>query len=125
MAGLDGKMLSGSLEGARALQHIPLVVRWTAGTPSVVSNPCNELVTLTDVGTGDLTITLTNAGLAPLIVPSIGIVVADANALSLEANMDGAPTSSVIRLVVNSGADGATETDPVELHLLIIKMVAA
>ncbi len=124
MSALDGKLQSAQLEGFRSLKMIPLVIRWAAGTPSVVSNISNEEVTLTDVGTGDLTITLASAGLAPLIVPSIGIVVADANTLSLEANLDGAPTSSVIRIVVNSGADGATETDPVELHLLILKMVA-
>lgn len=124
MSGLDGKLQSGSLEGFRTIKMIPLVIRYAAGAPSVVQNVTNEEVTLTDVGTGDLTITLASAGLAPLVVPGIGIVPTDANALSLEANLDSAPTSSVVRIVVNSGADGATETDPVELHVVIFKLVA-
>jgi hypothetical protein len=120
----DGKLQSASLEGFRALKMIPLVIRWTAGAPAVVQNPSNEELTLTDVGAGDLTITLASAGLAPLVVPGISIVVADANTLSLEVNLDGAPTSSVVRLVINSGADGATETDPVDIHLVVYKLVA-
>ena len=124
MSGLDGKLQSANLEGFRTVKVIPLVIRYAAGAPSVVQNVTNEDVALTDVGAGDLTITLASAGLAPLVVPGIGIVVADANTLSLEANLDGAPTSSVVRIVVNSGADGATETDPVELHVVIYKLVA-
>jgi hypothetical protein len=123
MAGLDGKLVSSSLEGYRGFKLIPLIVRYAAGTPSVVSNPTNEDIALTDVGTGDLTITLSSAGLAPLMA-WVEVVPTDANALGLLANLDSAPTSSVVRIVVNSGADGATETDPVDLHVLILKQVA-
>lgn len=109
----------------RVMKMIPLKITWTAGTPAVSFNPENEAVTLTDNGAGDLTITLSSAGIAPLMVLGHCVEVADANTLSLEMNIDGAPTSSVLKLVFNSGADGATETDPVAAHLLIGKMVVA
>jgi len=122
MAGLDGKVFSGQLEGYRSMQLIPLVIRYAAGSPSVVYNPANESVSLTDVGAGDLTITLASAAEAPLMA-WVEVVPSDANTLGLLANLDSAPTSSVVRIVVNSGADGATETDPVDLHVLILKHV--
>lgn len=110
----------------RVMKFIPLQVIWTAGTPSVSWNPENEAIALTDNGAGDVTITLTNASLVPLkLVGSPAMQVADANTLSLEANVDGAPTTSVIKLVINSGADGATETDPVAMDLCLIKVVVA
>lgn len=121
MSGLDGKMISGQLEGFRNLKVIPLVIRYTAGAPAIVQNPTNESITLTDVGTGDLTLTLATAAIAPLMA-WVEVVPTDANALGLLANLDSAPTSSVVRIVVNSGADGATETDPVDLHVMILKM---
>jgi hypothetical protein len=109
----------------RVLKLIPLQVSWSAGTPSVAWNPENEDVTLTDNGAGDLTITLAEASLVPLKVLGHMIEVADANTLSLEMNIDGAPTTTVLKVVVNSGADGATETDPVSVTLLIGKTVVA
>jgi hypothetical protein len=109
----------------RVMKQIPLKITWTAGTPAVSFNPENEVVALTDNGAGDLTITLSSASLAPLLLMGYAIEVADANTLSLEMNIDGAPTTTVLKLVVNSGADGATETDPVALHLLLGKMVVA
>lgn len=124
MAGLDGKLLSGSLEGARALKLIPLVIRYAAGVPSVLQNPLNEGVTLADTGAGIIGVTLTTAGESPLIV-MCEVRPTDPTTLGLIANINGAPTSSVFSICVNSGADGATETDPVDLHLLIIKQVSA
>ena len=123
MAGLDGKLVAGTYEGYRGFKLIPLIIRWTAGVPAVVANPTNEAVTLTDVGVGDLTITLTTAGDCPLYA-FLSVVPTDANALGLLPNLDSAPTSSVIRIVINSGADGATETDAVDLQVLIIKQQA-
>lgn len=120
MSGLDGKLISGQLEGFRMMKLIPLVIRYTAGAPAIVQNIANESITLTDVGTGDLTLTLASAGVAPLMA-WVEVVPTDANTLGLLANLDSAPTSSVVRIVVNSGADGATETDPVDLHVLILK----
>lgn len=123
MAGLDGKLFSGVYEGYRALKIIPLVIRYAAGVPSVAQNPTNEVLTLTDTGVGDLTITLTTAAEAPLMA-YVTALPTDASALGLEANLRVAPTSSVVRILVNSGADGTTETDPVDLHVLIIKQIA-
>lgn len=114
-----------------SLQHkvmrlVPLQITWAAGVPSVTFNPMNEAVALTDNGAGDVTITFTEASLCPLkLVGGPAIQVADANTLSLECNIDGAPTSTVLKLVINSGADGATETDPVAIDLCVIKFVVA
>lgn len=109
----------------KVLKLVPIQIAWAAGTPSVSWNPENEAVALTDNGAGDLTITFTEASLVPLKVVGHSIEVADANTLSLEMNIDGAPTTTVLNVVVNSGADGATETDPVSLTLLVAKYLVA
>jgi hypothetical protein len=110
----------------KVLKLIPIQITWSAGTPAISFNPMNEAIALTDNGTGDVTLTLTDASLCPLkLVGAPAIQVADANTLSLEVNVDGAPTTTAIKLVVNSGADGATETDPVALDLTLIKFVVA
>lgn len=122
---MANNLIQGESLQNRVVKYIPLNIVWSAGTPSVRWNPENEAVTLTDNGAGDLTITLATASLAPLIVCGHMLEVADANTLSLECNLDGAPTSSVVKIVINSGADGATETDPVSLSVLIAKLVVA
>lgn len=122
MAGLHMQMESMQ---HKVIKRIPLRIKWTAGTPSVAWNPENEDITLTDNGVGDLTITLANASLVPLMVFSPCIEVADANTLSLEMNQDGPATTTAVKLVFNSGADGATETDPVACNLEILKYVVA
>lgn len=106
----------------RGMKLIPLKITWTAGTPTITVNPENEAVTLTDNGAGDVTLTFATAALAPLMVLGHMLEVADANTLSLECNLDGAPTTTVLKIVANSGADGATETDPVSLTLLVGKL---
>jgi hypothetical protein len=123
MAGLDGKMQSSQYEGYRTQKLIPLVIRYATGTPSIVQNPTNEEIALTDTGTGDLKLTLASASLSPLIVPGIGLLPAAAGTLGLLPNLKSAPTTTVVEILVNSGADGATETDPVDLHVLIVKHV--
>jgi hypothetical protein len=114
------------LEGQsfRGIKRIPLEIAWAAGTPSIAWNPENEDISLTDNGAGDVTVTFANASLAPLKLLGHSIQVADANTLSLEANIDGAPSTTVLKMVINSGADGATETDAVSLFLDIAKTVA-
>jgi len=109
----------------KVLKLVPMRIIWTAGAPSVAWNPENESVTLTDNGAGDVTITFASASLIPLKLLGYGIEVADANTLSLEMNIDGAATTTAMKLVFNSGADGATETDPVAVDLLIGKWVVA
>jgi len=47
MSMLDGKLQSGFLEGHKCLKLIPLVIRWSAGVPSIVQNPVNEDIALT------------------------------------------------------------------------------
>lgn len=123
MQNMDGKQLSGAYEGFRNTQYIPLVIRYSAGTPAILLNPANEVIALTDNGAGDVTLTLADPGLCPLIV--IGLPRSTApGTLGNNLNISGATTSSVIRLLTNSDADGTTETDPVDLHILIIKVVA-
>lgn len=125
MQNVDGKLISGSLEGHKALQWVPIVIRYTAGVPAVLYNPCNEPMALTDVGTGEVTVTLTNASLMPLIIPGIAVRPTAPNTLGLNANLKGASTTTAFTIVVNSDADGVTETDPVDLHLSICKLVVA
>lgn len=122
MAGLDGQLQSKQLEGFRGFKLVPLVIRYSAGTPSVVYNPTNEAVTLTDVGTGDVLITLGVAAICP-VMAWVEVLPTAAGTLGLLANLKTAPTSSAVAILVNSGADGATETDPVDLHVLILKQV--
>lgn len=122
--------MANNLIQAESLQHkvvkyIPLTIAWTAGAPSVSWNPENEAIALTDNGAGDVTLTFSSASLVALKVIGHMVEVADANTLSLEANIDGAPSTTVVKIVINSGADGATETDPVALHLMIAKFVQA
>lgn len=118
--GLQGKMSSGALQGSGELTLIPLVIRYATGTPSVVQNPTGEILTLTDTGTGDLLITLGTPGIAPLIVTAL-VLPAAAGTLMLDVNLKTAPTTSVVALLVSSAADGVTDTDPVDLHILIVK----
>ncbi len=122
---MEGNKILGASMQHKVLKLVPMRVIWTAGAPSVAWNPENEAVTLTDNGAGDLTITFTTASLIPLKLLGYGIEVADANTLSLEMNIDGAATTTAMKLVFNSGADGATETDPVGVDLLIGKWVVA
>lgn len=119
---LDGKLQSAVLEGFRAPKLIPIVIRYAAGAPSVLLNPLNEDIALTDNGTGDVSITLASASLLPLLV-QVSVRPTDPATLGLLANLSGAPTTTVVRIVVNSGADGATETDPVDLHVWLWKQV--
>lgn len=109
----------------KVVKLIPLTITWTAGAPAVSWNPENESITLTDNGAGDVTLTFATASLVPLKCIGHMLEVADANTLSLECNIDGAPSTTVLKIVANSGADGATETDPVALHLLVAKLVVA
>ncbi len=120
----QSKLQAGSFEN-RVFKLIPLKILWTGGAPAIVLNPENEAIALTDNAAGDVTLTFTNASLIPLTVVGHMLEVADANTLSLDCNLDGAPTTTVLKIVINSGADGATETDPVALHLLVGKYEAA
>jgi hypothetical protein len=121
---MNSRMQNESLNH-KVVKLIPLTIAWSAGTPSIAWNPENEAIALTDNGAGDVTLTFTTASLVALKPLGHTIEVADANTLSLEANVDGAPTTTVLKYVLNSGADGATETDPVAMHLLIAKVVVA
>ena len=118
------KILAASMQH-KVLKLVPLRIQWAAGVPSVAWNPENEAITLTDNNPGDVTLTFASASLVPLKLLGYGIEVADANTLSLEMNIDGAATATAMKLVFNSGADGATETDPVAVDLLIGKLVVA
>ena len=118
---MSNNRLQSESQEFRGLKLIPLVIRYAAGVPSVIANPMNEAVALTDVGNGEVTITLSSASLAPLMA-WVQVRPTDPNTLSLEANIDGATTTTAVTIVVNSGADGATETDPVDLHVLLVKL---
>lgn len=122
-----GQLAAQQLDGFRNFKLIPLVVAWSGGTPSVVQNPTNEVVSLTDNGTGDLSITLSSAGVAPLIAVGCGLQDSDtaANILQIKS-----ASSSVLRIIVFQGDDASANTssapvDPTRVHLLIMKQVQA
>lgn len=124
MAGLsDGLIYSGVLEGEKALKVIPLVIRYAAGVPSIVFNPLNEVITLTDTGTGNVLLTLASASLAPLHVQAT-VRPTDPTALGNVVNINGATTTTTVSLVNNIASDGVTEVDPVDLHISISKLVS-
>lgn len=123
MSGLDGKLLSGQLEGHKTLKVIPLVLRYTAGVPAVLQNPCNEDVTIGDTGTGQVSITLASAALAPLVVAGLAVRASVPLTLGNIVHLGAAPTSSVVTLVVQDASDGATEVDPVDIHVTLLKLI--
>lgn len=123
MKDMDGKQLSGTYEGFRNTQFIPLVIRYATGAPAILLNPSNEDITLTDNGAGDVTLTLANASLCPLIVGGLAVRATAPGTLGNNVDISGATTTTAVRLLVNSDADGATETDPVDIHMLLIKVV--
>lgn len=114
-------LFSQQLEGHKVLKLVPLVIRYAAGVPSIVSNPTGASVTVADTGTGNPTLTFANAAIAPMMA-WVEVLPAAAGTLGLVANLNAAPTTTVVDILVNSGADGATETDPVDLHVLVIRM---
>jgi hypothetical protein len=122
---LNTSLVSSQLEGYRSLKLIPLVIRYATGTPSVLYNPANEAITLTDTGTGDLAITLTDASLSPLIV--LGAAVRPTAALTLGniISIKGATTTTAVSVVVQDASDGATEVDPVDIHITLLKVVSS
>lgn len=124
MDNLDGILKSGPYEGSKKYKLVPLVLRYAAGAPAIAFNPSNESIALTDTGTGDVKLTFAEASLMPLFVVGATPLPAAAGTLGLLVNLKTAPTSTVVELLTNSGADGATETDPVDIHLLVIKVVA-
>lgn len=120
----EGQLKQQNLAGLRDLKFIPLVIRYATGTPSVVQNPTGEAVVLTDTGTGDLLITLSEAGLSPLICVALPLPAA-AGTLMLDVNLKTAPTTAAVALLVSAADAGTVDTDPVDLHVLIIKQIAA
>lgn len=112
--------IQGESQQYRVVKYIPLKIAYASGTPSVVFNPENEGVTLADNGQGEVTITLATASLAPIMVAGL-VAECAAGTVGLAANVDSAtaPTVTSVKLIVNSVADGTTETDPVALHVLL------
>lgn len=102
----------------RNLQCIPLRIDWSAGAPSVALNPANASITLTDNGTGDVTVTLGDAGEAPIM--AVGTVV---NATTCYAAIAAAATSSAVQVQIKT--DAGVATDPTSLMLVIFKLDVA
>jgi hypothetical protein len=119
---LKGKLQSQPYDGFRGLQLIPLVIRYAGGTPSIVHNPANEAIALTDTGTGDVKLVLASASVAPLFA-FVEALPANAGAAGVIPNLKTAPTRDTVEILVNAATDGTTETDPVDLHVLLIKTV--
>jgi hypothetical protein len=121
---MKGDLQSSSLEGLRVLKLVPLVIRYAAGVPSIVSNPLNESATVTDTGTGDVLITLAEASLAPIHVAGLAVLASAPATLGNIVHLKSAPTTTAVALLVQDASDGATEVDPVDIHVTLIKMIA-
>lgn len=114
---MSGKnQLQGETLSFRGLLVIPLAIRWTAGVPAIVSNPLNESIALTDNGTGDVTLTLAVASLAPVMV--LGAIATVAETLELGA----VPTAAAVQILAKT--DAGVAIDPGDLHLTLLKTVA-
>lgn len=124
MGALDGKMQSGSLEGHKTLKLIPLVIRWTAGVPAILQNPTNESITVGDTGTGDVLLTLAEASLAPLIVVGSAVRASAPGTLGNFVHLKSAASTTAVALYITQSDDGATEVDPVDVHVCLAKMIA-
>lgn len=126
---MSNKLQSATKE-FRGLLAIPLVIRWTTGTPAIVANPMNEAITLTDVGTGDVLLTLTNASLAPLIVGGSAVLGGTASAKLGSLNLKAAPTATAVALVYKETTVTAPDNvavaaaDPVDVHVILYKTIA-
>lgn len=119
---INGILQSGGLEGFRGIKVIPLVIRYAAGTPSIVQNPTNEDIALTDTGTGDVLLTLANASLAPLIAVA-SVRPTAALTLGNTIGIKGAPTTTTVAFVTQDASDGATEVDAVDIDVILVKTV--
>jgi len=108
--------LQGQTKQFRGLLIIPLVIRWAAGVPGIVSNPLNEAITVADTGTGDVLLTLADASLAPIIVG--GVIGLGVNQVALKA----ATTVSTVAILTD--LDNGTAADPTDLHVILYKTIA-
>lgn len=122
--------LQGQTQQFRGLLAIPLVIRWDDGTPSIVSNPLNEAITVGDTGTGDVLLTLARASLAPLIVGGSAVLGASSSAKLGSLNLKAAPTTTAVALVYKEVTVTAPDNiavaaaDPVDVHVIIYKTIA-
>ena len=112
---MSNKLQSATKE-FRGLLAIPLVIRYAAGTPSIVQNPLNEQITVGDTGTGDILLTLASESLAPIIVG--GVIGLGVNQVALKA----ATTVSTVAILTD--LDDGTATDATDLHVVLYKTVA-
>lgn len=122
---MANNLIQGESLQHKVLKRIPVEITWTTGTPAISWNPENESIVLTDTGTGDVLLTFANASLVPLKLMGHSVRSTAAGTLGLNLNQKGAATTTAISVLINSDADGTTETDPVSVCLDIVKMVLA
>ena len=106
------------LRSIKSQQRLPRMIAvqiaWSGGVPSLI-NGANE-VSLTDNGTGDVTITFAKP-FARVPVVNANVVAAAGDAIvCLQAQ----PTASACRLVVFDATDGTTAKDNIPLNVQII-----
>ncbi len=109
-------MLRSVKSSQRAPRVIALQIAWSAGVPSIVSGLGSTDATLTDEGTGDVTITFAKAfARAPIVVASP--IAASGDAI---VTLDAQPGVASCRLNVWDGTDGTTAKDNIPLNVIIV-----
>lgn len=105
----------------RGVELIALQLAWSAGTPSLLAGASASQVTITDNGTGDVSVTLVNPALRVGVAVATPVASAGDAIVCLQAQ----PTASVARFVVFDGTDGTTAKDNIPLNIMIVAFRSA
>lgn len=108
------------LRSVKSTQRNPRIIAvqlaWSGGVPSVVSGLGGSDVTVTDNGTGDVTLTWVKPfRRAPIVVATPMSATGDA-IVTLQAQ----PSVTACRLLVWDGTDGTTAKDNIPLNVHVI-----
>ena len=109
-------MLRSVKSSQRNPRMIAVQLAWSGGTPSVVSGLGSTDVTVTDNGTGDVTLTFAKAFARAPIVTASPVAAAGDAIVCLQAQ----PSVSAVRLVVFDGTDGTTAKDNIPLNVIVV-----
>lgn len=100
----------------RRPRMIAVQLAWSGGVPSVVSGLGSTDVTVTDNGTGDVTLTFVQPFKRAPIVTASPVAAAGDAIVCLQAQ----PSATAVRLVVFDGTDGTTAKDNIPLNVHIV-----
>lgn len=91
-------------------------VAWAGGVPSIVSGLGSTDFTVTDNGTGDVTLTFVAPFKRAPIVVAMPLAAAGDAIVTLQAQ----PSATAVRLLVWDATDGTTAKDNIPLNVMVI-----